>query len=138
VFIGHSDAYAAKEADICKAINQLINRGVHTFLNGGMGVFDMKCATCVNRLKKYYPQVKHYLVIPYLNFNRCDRSLFDGSIYPELEKYHFKAAIVKRNEWMVDNSAYAICYINREWGGAIKTYKYAQKQQLIITNLNSY
>ena len=47
---------------------------------------------------------------------------YHDTIYPEgFEKYHFKAAIPARNRYLVDNSAYAICYVTHDWGGAAKT-----------------
>ena len=75
-------------------------------------------------------------MIPYLSFNIFDKSIFDSIIYPEgFEKYHFKAAIPKRNQYLVQNAAYAICYVTHSWGGVAKTYEYACKKRLKIINL---
>ena len=51
------------------------------------------------------------------------------------EKYHFKAAIPARNRYLVDNAAYALCYVTHGWGGAAQTLKRAQKKGLTIINL---
>lgn len=40
-------------------------------------------------------------------------------------------AIVKRNEWMIDKSSFLIAYIDHEWGGAYRTFKYAKRKKHI-------
>ena len=112
VFIGHGDAYGVNKEDLRNAIKTAIEKGVTLFLNGGMGHFDYMCAHEVDELKKEYPQIRSELVIPYLTFQVTNTKIFDSSIYPDgFEKYHFKAAIPKRNRWMVDHSEMAICYV---------------------------
>ena len=87
-------------------------------------------------LKEKYPHIENILVIPYLTFNVNNKELFDETLYPDgFEKYHFKAAIVKRNRYLVDNSKYAICYVTHDWGGAAQTYKYAKKKGLNIIDI---
>ena len=94
------------------------------------------CARVVFDLKKSYPQIRNYLVIPYLTFNIAEPKYFDDIIYPEgFEKYHFKAAIPARNRYLVDNAAYALCYVTHGWGGAAQTLERAQKKGLTIINL---
>lgn len=94
------------------------------------------CARVVYELKKEYPQIRNFLVIPYLTFSIRNKDLFDDVIYPDgFEKYHFKAAIPKRNRYLVDNSAYAICYVKHGWGGAAQTYAIAKKQQIEIIDI---
>lgn len=138
VFIGHKDCYGLS-CDLVKAeIERLIEKGIDTFLNGGMGGFDNLCRNCVNDLKNKYPHISHFLIIPYLDFKRCNFKDFDSVIYPELEKYHYKTAIPQRNKWMVDNSAYALCYVNHCFGGAGKTYERAIKKGLMIINMGVY
>ena len=53
------------------------------------------------------------------------------------EKYHFKAAIPARNRYLVDNAAYALCYVTHGWGGAAQTLERAQKNGLTIINLGA-
>lgn len=104
-----------------------------------MGHFDYMCAHEVDELKKDYPQIRSELVIPYLTFQVANTKIFDSSIYPDgFEKYHFKAAIPKRNRWMVDHSEMAICYVTHGWGGATQTMKYAIRKKLQIINLGNY
>ena len=135
-FIGHKECYGVQAEDVRREVEKLIASGVTDFLNGGMGGFDWMCAKVVFDLKKSYPQIRNYLVIPYLTFNIAEPKYFDDIIYPEgFEKYHFKAAIPARNRYLVDNAAYALCYVTHGWGGAAQTLKRAQKKGLTIINL---
>lgn len=112
VFIGHNECYGVTSEQIKEAIVSLIDKGVTEFLSGGQGGFDRLCGRCVYELKKEYPHISNYLVIPYLSFNVYNSELFDSIIYPDdFEKYHFKAAIPARNKFMVDNASYAICFV---------------------------
>ena len=136
VFIGHSECYGVSRSDVEEAIISLIEKGVTDFLSGGQGGFDRMCAGCVKKLKQEYPQIRNILVIPYLTFSIFDKDYFDEIVYPDdFEKYHFKAAIPARNKYMVDNAAYAICYVTHGWGGAAQTYQRAIKKNLTIINL---
>lgn len=130
------NATVSKQRMSSEKLKSLSPPGVTDFLNGGMGGFDWMCARVVSDLKKSYPQIRNYLVIPYLTFNIAELKYFDDIIYPEgFEKYHFKAAIPARNRYLVDNAAYALCYVTHGWGGAAQTLKRAQKKGLTIINL---
>ena len=51
-------------------------------------------------------------------------------------KTHPKAAITKRNQWMMDNADLLIAYVEPgRKGGALTTLKYAEKQGIEIINL---
>ena len=135
-FIGHKECYGVNSEDVRTEIIKLIEAGVTDFMSGGMGNFDWMCARIVYDLKKTYPQINNYLVIPYLTFTILEEKYFDSIVYPEgFEKYHFKAAIPARNKYLVDNSAYALCYVTHGWGGAAQTYERAVKKGLTIINL---
>ena len=135
-FIGHRECWGLKEDRVKAEIERLIINGVTEFYNGGMGDFDWMCARLVFRLKQQYPHIKNYLVIPYLTFRISERSYFDEVLFPEgLESCHFKAAIPKRNRFLVQQAGYALCYVKYSWGGAAQTYKFAQKQGLSLINL---
>ena len=138
-FIGHKECYGVKSEDVRAEIIKLIEAGVTDFMSGGMGNFDWMCARIVYDLKKIYPQINNYLVIPYLTFSVLEEKYFDSIVYPEgFEKYHFKSAIPARNKYLVDNSVYALCYITHSWGGAAQTYDRAVKKGLTIINLGGY
>ena len=120
------------------AIEQMIQDGISIFYNGGKGSFDSMCKFSVIRLKKKYPYIRHYLVLPYLDFEGTDRNDFDGSIYPELESAPRKFAYSHRNRWMVKQSSQALCYINHQWGGAFTTFRSAIHNGLKVINLGNW
>lgn len=61
--------------------------------------------------------------------------LYDSIIYPPIENTPPKFAIIKRNEWMVNKSDLIIAYVNRSYGGAYKSFAYAEKKKKTIINL---
>ena len=142
-FIGHSKLWGKKaelEPLIYEKLKELIvNCEVDTFYNGGMGEFDLLCASVVRKLKREY-SIRLILVIPYMTKEINDNcefyySQYDDIIRPEeLMGVHYKAAITRRNRWMADNSSYAICYVNDKNGGAYKTLTYAKKTDIRIIN----
>ena len=135
-FIGHKECYGVSSEQVREEIIKLIENGVTDFLSGGMGSFDWMCARIVFELKKTYPHIHNNLVIPYLTFTILEEKYFDSIIYPEgFEKYHFKSAIPARNKYLVENSAYAICYVTHGWGGAAQTFEKAVKKGLTVINL---
>lgn len=85
-------------------------------------------------MKKSYPHIRRTLVLPYID-KEFNNKLYDESVYPPIEKVPKRFAIIKRNEWMVDNSDIVIAYIKHSWGGAVRTYNYATKKQKEIINL---
>lgn len=139
LFIGHKQIPAGLADAVTAEIVRLAkDGGAVTFLNGGMGGFDMLCARCVNRVKAAYPNVRHCIVLPYLAPERYRTDLFDESLYPGLENVPPQAAIVRRNRWMVENASHAICYVEHGFGGAAGTWRYAVKKGLSVVNLGSY
>ncbi len=135
-FIGHSQCYNLDKLMLKEKIEILIKNGIETFLSGGMGEFDRIAAHEVHRLKKQYPHIKNKLVIAYLNAKIDDKEIYDEIIFPEGQEFcHYKAAIPKRNRYMVESSAYAICHVTHSWGGAAKTYALAKKSSLKIIDI---
>lgn len=47
---------------------------------------------------------------------------------------HYKAAIKKRNRWMVDQADKILAYIYRDFGGAFDTIKYAYRMGKPVLN----
>lgn len=135
-FIGHRECYDLSAEEVRAAIAGLIGRGVTEFLCGGMGGFDYLCARLTHGLKREYPEIRCDLVIPYLSFRVPEPEYFDDIVYPEgFERYHFKAAIGARNRYLVEKSAYALCYVTHDWGGAAKTYALARKNNLTLLHV---
>ena len=131
-FAGHRYAWQniGVEEKLKKAIVEIIEKGYTTFYDGGKGYFDKISADIVISLKKTYPNIKIYKILTYYHHEKKWNltSCYDGSIYPDLEKIHPKAKIIKRNKWIVDNSDILICHICETYkSGAFNTVKYARK-----------
>lgn len=143
-FIGHS----ITPEDIAPKLAATVERhiaeySVTKFLVGNYGQFDRMSAAVVKEAKTRHPNVKLYLMLPYLP--ECGRPLpdmegYDGTIYPEgMEAVPHKLAIPRLNRMIIQKSDYAIAYVTHSWGGAAKTLEQAQKRErqgeMIITNL---
>ena len=134
-FAGHRH-FPAPRSSVDGVIETVLQTDrVFTFYSGGMGEFDAQCEAAVRGAKRRYPDlnIQLLLVLPYmtnrLNTNKTYyEDMYDGVIIPEaLLGVHPKAAITKRNRWMVDASDYVIACVRRGFGGAYETVKYAQR-----------
>ena len=136
VFIGHDDIFGLDHEKLEEAIEECIQKGVTQFYSGGQGGFDRAAARAVFQRKRENEKIKNVLVIPYLHFKVFDASLFDEILFPEeLETCHYKAAILKRNRYMVDQSDVAVCFVRYSWGKSAKTHAYALKKRMHIISL---
>ena len=133
-FCGHSKLYNQTD-DFSKWLDiilpSLIEGGAATFYLGGYGAFDSLAAAAVRRQKAVYPHIMSILVLAYLN-RETDVSLYDGTTYPPLENVPPRYAIVRRNEWMIQESDVVISGVIHGWGGAARTLDYARRRQKII------
>ena len=139
-FAGHANIPDREELKIKlkkEIINLIEKENVATFYSGGKGAFDWLCAETVNEFRADYPFIKSYWVLSYMpkekdEFPSWLLPMFDSSVYPNIEKVPKRFAIVKRNEWLVNNSDFLIAYVKHDLGsGAYKTLKYAQKKKHI-------
>ena len=89
-------------------------------------------------MKANFPEIELVFITPYLDKN-CSKLEFakyhyDGVIFPPLESVPRKFAILKRNEWVVEEADLVIAYVMYSWGGAAKSLEYAKrKKKTIIT-----
>ena len=108
--------------------NLIKNHGYTAFYSGGMGEFDLLCEQVVRKIKKEYPDIKLYRIMyRYKTDMENIKNLVDGIIIPDLGEVYYKKIIDLRNKWMVEVSQCVICYIYKNYGGAYKTMKYAEK-----------
>ncbi|MBQ2676869.1 MAG: DUF1273 family protein [Clostridia bacterium] len=128
-FCGHGDVYYGEKTKLRlhNCVRELIEHGATDFLIGGYGNFDCLATHTVNSLKLEFPYIKAVLVVPYLNRN-FQFELYDYSIYPPLENVPERFAILKRNQWLVDNADILVACVRYRWGGAAKTLEYAKKK----------
>ncbi len=140
-FAGHRYEWQSVgvEGKLRYEIERLIQDGFNVFYDGGYGVFDEKARKAVVELRKKYPHIKLIRVTAYYVHEKekaNELSLYDEYIYPSIEGAHYKSAIGKRNEWLVDNCEAIICHIEHtQNSGAYKMVKYAQKKNKNIINV---
>lgn len=144
-FSGHREVYqSAIEEKLDAEIEKLLQSdNEFLFLTGGMGQFDAMAAGAVRAAKRRHLEksITLALVLPYMGARlntdkKYYRFKFDQIIIPEeLDTVYYKAAIQLRNRWMVDRADIVIAYIYRNFGGALATVRYAQKQGKPVVNL---
>ena len=144
-FAGHSKIYNSDEIvdKLLKHIERLIvEENVSEFWVGNYGNFDKLSAKAVRSLKAQYPKISLILVIPYLtkeinDYKDMYYKNYDSILMADMpERTLQKFRILKCNEYMVNNSDFIICYVERRSGGAAKTLEYAEKKMNIkIYNL---
>lgn len=144
-FAGHREIYLPMiDEKITESLNELLQTDTEfIFYTGNMGDFDKKCESAVRMLKKQNPDlsIQLILVLPYMT-NRLNtekeyfEACYDDVIIPaELDDVHYKAAIKKRNRWMVDRAGYVLACVHRDFGGAFEAVKYAQRKGKHVLNL---
>ena len=144
-FIGHSEISNRDlvKNKVTEALREQIDTDTRVvFYCGGYGDFDNICAEACSAIKKEKPLCEIIYVTPYIGPSYQQKlkaieetRLYDAILYPPLETVPFRYAILKRNEWMVDEADLVIAYVIRERGGAYKSMRYAIRKNKHIFNL---
>ena len=141
-FCGHSNClFSDEEKEILKQllIKEIRKNPTCKFYLGGYGDFDVLCLRTLKNLKADFPEIELIFITPYLykNYSKLEfaKYHYDDVIFPPLEKVPRKFAILKRNEWMVNEADLVIAYVMYSWGGAAKTLEYAKRKKKTIINL---
>lgn len=152
---GHRILLMDIEKPLRETLERLVTeRGVTVFYTGGMGEFDELFARTVRSMKRTDPRLRLVLVMPYLTRRLAIGSTLDGAadggqiaratqdrmgktwyeehydeilIPAELDSVYPKTAIGLRNRWMVDRSDLVIAALHRDFGGAAKAVRYAER-----------
>ena len=139
---GHRQVFSNITEQLDKAVLDAAEKGCEIFYTGAMGDFDDLFSSAVRKAKRCNPNIKLICVKPYMTQDINENgeylySLYDDIIIPtELTDVHYKAAITKRNQWIIQNSEMVIVYTVRNYGGAYKAMKYAQKNNKTIMDLH--
>ena len=120
-------------------LNEIRKNPTCKFYLGGYGDFDGLCLLTLKELKNDLPEIELIFITPYLDTNYSKLEFakyhYDDVIFPPLENVPRKFAILKRNEWMVEEADLVIAYVMYSWGGAAKTLEYAKRKKKTIINL---
>ena len=131
-FIGHRDAPDSLLPALSDAVEKYITEhDVEQFVVGAYGRFDSLAAQAVRRAKKQHPDILLFYLRPYHPSERPHSPTgFDGSFYPPgMETVPRKAAIVRANRYMVDNSQFLIAYARYTVSNAWELTEYALKRE---------
>ncbi len=153
-FTGHRRIAAKNDRmlmEIKKCISYLYSIGVREFHSGGAIGFDTLAATIVIDLKRFHPDMKLILNLPYHNqaSNWSDSNVeysefvkkhadeiiysFNGEV---LTKEEARKHLLKRNRDMVDCSKYGIAYYSgKSKSGTGYTLRYAQDKKCEVVNI---
>ena len=140
-FIGHRTLYNIRSVEDkieCLARELLQTKEYVEFYVGRNGDFDQCAASAVKRAQKAFGNHNStlILVLPYPTKDQAYyEEFYDEVCLPIDSKTHFKAAITKRNEWLVDHSDRLIAYVENRSGGAYLTKKYAEQNGIEIINI---
>lgn len=138
-FFGHKDAPESILPKLEQTIIKLIKTyNVNNFYIGNHGRFDSMVKETLKNIKKIYPHINYTVVLAYRPRNN-DSDIRDcQTMYiDELDYIPKKLAIVKRNEWMINNSDYVITYVVYTFGGAYKFKCLSEKKGKTVINIDS-
>ena len=141
-FCGHSDFLFSddvKQQLKNILVSEIIKNPTCKFYLGGYGAFDSLCLRTLSELKKEFQDIELIFITPYIDktYSKLEfaKYHYDDVIFPPLESVPRKFAILKRNEWMVEEADLVIAYVKYSWGGAAKTLEYAKRKKKTIINL---
>lgn len=118
------------------AIMSVLRDGEYTtFYCGGYGAFDRLCESVCRSVQKTSKECELVYVTPYMTETQQKKLQreqaafrYDSVLYPPLERVPLRLAIIKRNEWMIDQADLIISYVKYTSGGAFRSLEYARKK----------
>ena len=132
-FTGHRETSEAIYPVLYAAVEQhIVEYGVTEFIVGHYGGFDRLAASAVKEAKRFHPEVKLTLLLPY---HPVERPIpkpdgFDSTYYPPgMENVPRKVAIVRANRYMVDHTDFLIAYAWHPASNARDLLEYARKRE---------
>jgi hypothetical protein len=132
LFIGHREASEEIYPVLYAAVEQhIVEYGVTEFIVGHYGGFDRLAASAVKEAKRFYPEVRLTLLLPYHPVERPipTPNGFDGTFYPPgMESVPRKVAIVRANRYVVDHVDYLIAYAWHPASNARELLEHAQRR----------
>ena len=136
-FFGHREVTHNIREKLIKIIEKLVTEGgVTDFYVGHQGQFDSIVYSVLKELKSKYPQLRYTVVLAYMPDSYIKEVYGGDTLFPDgMENVPKKYAISKRNDWMIQHSDYAVCYVHKITGGAAKFRDKAEKRRLQIIDV---
>ena len=140
-FFGHRElqnCFAVRD-EIEKILPDILRKHEYVeFYVGRNGEFDEMAASAVKIAQKQFGKQNSSLILtlayPIKNMEYY-KDYYDDIVIPIDSDTHFKAAITKRNQWMVDNADVPICYVAHPSGGAYNAIKRAEARGINVINI---
>lgn len=128
-------------------LKELIQEGYNYFISGMALGFDTWFAECVISLKEEFPDIKLEAAIPCIDQEKIWPDINDQERYHKILskcdfiKYVTKQKyspylMIRRNEYMVDNSEKVVACYDGSDGGTRRAYLYAMKNHVEIINID--
>ena len=136
-FFGHREVTNNIRDKLTAIIEKLIAEdGVTDFYVGHQGQFDSMVFYVLKELKAKYPKIRYTVVLAYMPDEHIKDVYGNDTLFPDgMENVPKKYAISKRNDWMIQQSGFAVCYVHKITGGAAKFRKKAEKKGLRIIDV---
>ena len=136
-FFGHRDVTHDIRTKLQFIIEQLITEEqIYNFYVGHQGQFDSMVYSILKELKVKYPHIRYTVVLAYMPDEHIREVYGEDTLYPDgLETVPRRFAISKRNDWMIQHSGYAVCYVHKITGGAVKFREKARKKGLLVIGI---
>ena len=136
-FFGHREVMHNIRQKLTAIIEKLIvDDGVTEFYVGHQGQFDNMAYSVLKELKVKYPHIRYIVVLAYMPDEHTKEVYGENTLYPDgLETAPRRFAISKRNDWMIQHSDYAVCYVHKITGGAAKFREKAERKGLKVIDV---
>ena len=135
--------YERIKSNTVAAVRALLARGFYHFLVGGALGFDTLAARIILMLRESHPEIRLTVAVPCEGqsdgWQEADRVRYEKIIEHAdrallLSRGYSRSAMLKRNRYMIDNSAACIAYLTKNRGGSAYTVNYASERGLEIIN----
>ena len=138
-FFGHREVTHNIRSKLTAIIEKLITEdGVTEFYVGHQGQFDNMGYSVLKELKAKYPHIRYTVVLAYMPDEHINEVYGEDTLFPDgMESVPKRFAINRRNDWMIQQSAFAVCYVYKVTGGAAKFREKAKKRKLRIIDVLS-
>ena len=147
-FTGHrklpSDTFEKIILNLDREVENLIAKGITDFISGGALGFDQIAASLIVAKKEMGKKIRLIFALPCKNqaerWNKKQKELYHGLLSEADEivyvsKEYNAFCMKKRNNYMVERSAYCICALLHEKSGTAQAVRYARKKELQIINV---
>ena len=136
-FFGHREVTHNIKPKLTEIIEKLITEdGVTEFYVGHQGHFDGMVYSVLKELKAKYTQIRYTVVLASMPDEHIKELYGEETLFPDgMETVPKRFAISKRNDWMIQQSGYAVCYVHIITGGASKFREKAEKKGIKVIDV---